>query len=225
MRMLFQVTRDAPVIVTGDGRNQPQSQMRMVTTNRCKGCLKVSIVAANHSLLIGSCPGSSNEISSKIDVGFLFVEIVHLHHLQMRSFRNRAHQPLKWRCRDDFSFDDGHAAWIHLAQSLQVAALTLGRFCVVRHPAQYGCGVVAHLYKIRFWVENVIPEQNEQVQPLERGFSQQPVVEVVAIDIDDRSQKASPEVTKPPEGGLSPQKHPAKPDGQGVSRELIIHQL
>jgi hypothetical protein len=29
-------------------------------------------------------------------------------------------------------------------------------------------------------------------------------------------------MTKPPEGGLSPQEHLAKPDGRGVSRNIIL---
>jgi len=33
---------------------------------------------------------------------------------------------------------------------------------------------------------------------------------------------ASPEMTKPPEGGLSPKEHLAKPDGQGVSRVASV---
>ena len=35
----------------------------------------------------------------------------------------------------------------------------------------------------------MITEQGEQIQPLERGLSQQPVVEVVAINVDNRPQK------------------------------------
>jgi hypothetical protein len=35
----------------------------------------------------------------------------------------------------------------------------------------------------------MITEQGEQIQPLEPGLSQQPVVEVVAINVDNRPQK------------------------------------
>jgi hypothetical protein len=69
----------------------------------------------------------------------------------------------------------------------------------------------------------MVIKKGDQIQPFEAAFPQKTVVKVVAVDIDHRAQKASPEMTKPPEGGLSPQEHPAKPGGRGVSRGEIIH--
>jgi hypothetical protein len=51
-------------------------------------------------------------------------------------------------------------------------------------------------------------EQLENVQPLVRRAPHYPVIQVVAVNKNDGSQNIhSPEMTKPPEGGLPPQEH------------------
>lgn len=58
-------------------------------------------------------------------------------------------------------------------------------------------------------IQNMAIEKGDHISPFEVAFPQKAVVKVVAIDVGNRAQKASPEMTKPPEGGLSPQEHPA----------------
>ena len=62
------------------------------------------------------------------------------------------------------------------------------------------------------------------VKPLELRLSEKSVVEVVAVDVSNGTQIGFPEMTKPPEGGLSPLEHLAKPSGQKVSRGITIQQ-
>lgn len=78
---------------------------------------------------------------------------------------------------------------VHLAQRLQIASLALGRLLVIAHPAQHRRRVVADFNQINLRIKHVVAKQGVQIQPLERGFSEQPVVQVVAIDVDNSAQK------------------------------------
>ena len=87
---------------------------------------------------------------------------------------------------------------------MQVKTLSLRRFFAVRHTTEdWGC-VVANFDQLCGLVQDMVFEQSVQIQPLKLGFPQQAVVEVVAINVDNRAQDWSLEKTKPPGGGLSP---------------------
>lgn len=83
-----------------------------------KSCFQVRVIAAHDSLVISSSPRASDQVCCEIDVGFLFVEVIDLNHLQLWGFGDRLDQPLERRCREYLAFNDGNLLGIHFAQRL-----------------------------------------------------------------------------------------------------------
>jgi hypothetical protein len=77
---------------------------------------------------------------------------------------------------------------IHFAKRLKILALALRGMRVIRHaPENRGC-VIPHFNQIGCLVQYMIVEQRHHIQPFEIASSEQAVVKVVAIDIDNRAQ-------------------------------------
>lgn len=147
------------MVVARNGRNQANPEMRMMAADGGKCSLQIGVVAAKHSLLIGSSPCSSNHVGCEIDISFLLVEIVDLYHLQVWRFLNRPDQTLMGCRGENPAFDDAYTAGRHFSKSLEIDTLPLWRFGIIRHPAKNGGGVVAYFNKIGIFIKNVILEK------------------------------------------------------------------
>lgn len=196
-----------PFRVRPQRHHQADPDVWCVLSDKLERRLDVRIVRAHDHLIDPATEGVTVHRQGQLDVRELLLDhpdalaLGLAGHLVGHMHRQRG------GLEDVEALGDFHEAGIMRHQGAQVLGLSLfGRRPMPRVVRLHGSGEVLdcdHHGRRILLPENLVSKQGHDIEPLERSSLQPRVVQVVPVDVDDRScQKRFLEMKKPPEGGF-----------------------